>query len=53
MCVYILENVHTLAVFVRKPLTVQVISANICVYTVGYGLTLVTFVRNPFTAAVI
>jgi len=53
MCVFILENVRTPVVFVRKPLIVQVISINICEYIVGNVHTLVIFVRNPFIAVVI
>jgi len=53
MHVYILENVLTFALFVRKLSVIGVVSVNICEYIVGNAHTLVIFVRNPFTVVVI
>jgi len=51
MC--ILENVHTLAILVRKPLILREVSINICIYIVENVHTLVLFVRKPLIIQVI
>jgi len=53
MHVYILENVRTFALFVRKLSVKGVVSVNISEYIVRNAHTLVKFVRNPFTVVVI
>jgi len=53
ICVCILENAHTLAILVRKPLIVRAVSINICTYIVENGHTLVIFVRKPLIIQVI